>query len=478
MDFSDVILPYLLLLWCCCRRTQAIGVTNIPVSEVYCSTARTDLYPRVHPTDCTRYINCGSGQEHVSPCPPGKVFNPRQRYCDWPENVPECDEIRSSTTNVRVTLGQTTKLTSASIPVSNSPLTNTPVSRVDCSTAPDSLYPFPADCTKYINCGSGLEHVSPCPPGKVFNPRQRYCDWPENVPECDEIRSSTTNVRVTLGQTAKLTSASIPVSNSPLTNTPVSRVDCSTAPDGLYPFPVDCTKYINCGSGLEHISPCQSGLLFNPRQLYCDWPRNVPECKATRSSSTTVKLEQSTTRIPVTHSPALALITPVITSGVTISIIIIIGASIGIIVVCRKKLHANKNGNVVIMTYGGGAGHQIHIEDPEVPENHQTNAELQDHLYEVPYDQQDSENDVEFETYDDIEVNEWPEAELCQVQTGVDYISVCLNSEWDDLEQSQCKDLADNTCHEEPHDQQNFGNEVEFEPYEALPLPESTEVEL
>ncbi|XP_077979894.1 uncharacterized protein LOC144435192 isoform X3 [Glandiceps talaboti] len=470
MDFSDVILPYLLLLWCCCRRTQAIGVTNTPVSRVDCSTAPDGLYP--HPTDCTKYINCGSGLEYVSSCQTGLLFNPRQLNCDWPQNVPECTETRSSSTMVKL------EQSSASIVVAHSSVTNTPVSRVDCSTAPDSLYPFPADCTKYINCGSGLEHVSPCPPGKVFNPRQRYCDWPENVPECDEIRSSTTNVRVTLGQTAKLTSASIPVSNSPLTNTPVSRVDCSTAPDGLYPFPVDCTKYINCGSGLEHISPCQSGLLFNPRQLYCDWPRNVPECKATRSSSTTVKLEQSTTRIPVTHSPALALITPVITSGVTISIIIIIGASIGIIVVCRKKLHANKNGNVVIMTYGGGAGHQIHIEDPEVPENHQTNAELQDHLYEVPYDQQDSENDVEFETYDDIEVNEWPEAELCQVQTGVDYISVCLNSEWDDLEQSQCKDLADNTCHEEPHDQQNFGNEVEFEPYEALPLPESTEVEL
>ncbi|XP_077979655.1 chitin-binding domain protein cbd-1-like [Glandiceps talaboti] len=300
-------------------------VTNTPVGKVDCSTAPAGLYP--YPSDCTKYINCGSGMEFVQSCPPGTVFNPRQLYCDWPENVPECDETLNSPTTVK--LGQST----ASAPVTHSPVTNTPVSKVDCSTAPAGLYPYPSDCTKYINCGSGMEFVQSCPPGTVFNPRQLYCDWPENVPECDETLPSPTTVKpeqtsspttMESKQTSSPTTVEsdlqtspqpttvaseqstdgVPVTQQlPVTNTPVGKVDCSTAPAGLYPYPSDCTKFINCGSGMEFVQSCPPGTVFNPRQLYCDWPANVPECDETLPSPTTVKSGQSTASAPVTHSP-------------------------------------------------------------------------------------------------------------------------------------------------------------------------------
>ncbi|XP_077979652.1 putative chitinase 10 [Glandiceps talaboti] len=457
--------------------TDKSQVTDAPEDEVDCSTAPPGLYP--HPSDCTKFINCGSGTEIVYSCPPGTVFNPRQLYCDWPENVPECDETLPSLTTVKPemtsssttvkpdqtsspttikpdqtslpttmkseqtslpttvesdqtsspttikpeqtslpktmkseqtslpttveseqtslpttveseqtsspttveseqtsspttvkseqtsspttmkseqtsspttveseqtsspttveseqtsspttmkseqtsspttveseqtsspttvksdhqTSPQPTTVTSEqstiSVPVTQQlPVTNTPVGKVDCSTAPAGLYPYPSDCTKYINCGSGMEFVQSCPPGTVFNPRQLYCDWPENVPECDETLNSPTTVKL------RQSTASAPVTHSPVTNTPVNKVDCSTAPAGLYPYPSDCTKYINCGSGMEFVQSCPPGTVFNPRQLYCDWPENVPECDETLPSPTTVKPEQTSS--PTTVKP-------------------------------------------------------------------------------------------------------------------------------------------------------------------------------
>lgn len=45
----------------------------------------------------------------------------------------------------------------------------------------DGLFPDPANCSKYYNCGNGIAYSMSCPTGLLFNPAYLYCDWSYNV---------------------------------------------------------------------------------------------------------------------------------------------------------------------------------------------------------------------------------------------------------------------------------------------------------
>ena len=48
----------------------------------------------------------------------------------------------------------------------------------DCP-APGGLYPNPADstCATYYHCNRGRPHKKPCPPGLIFDPSSKTCNW-------------------------------------------------------------------------------------------------------------------------------------------------------------------------------------------------------------------------------------------------------------------------------------------------------------
>jgi hypothetical protein len=51
--------------------------------------------------------------------------------------------------------------------------------------------------------------------------------------------------------------------------------DCSGKPDGLYPHPQSCAKFVTCSSGNGYEFTCPDGLLFDPEELYCNFPELV-----------------------------------------------------------------------------------------------------------------------------------------------------------------------------------------------------------
>lgn len=54
-----------------------------------------------HPSDCTKFLNCVSGQTYVQTCGPGTVFNPKISTCDHPYNT-DCDiEVNTQLPYVR-----------------------------------------------------------------------------------------------------------------------------------------------------------------------------------------------------------------------------------------------------------------------------------------------------------------------------------------------------------------------------------------
>jgi len=62
-----------------------------------------------------------------------------------------------------------------------------PAKQPECSTDESSTpEPVQTDCTKFYQCSDGVVEIQKCADGTVFNPKTSVCDWPDNVPECNE----------------------------------------------------------------------------------------------------------------------------------------------------------------------------------------------------------------------------------------------------------------------------------------------------
>ncbi|XP_064081441.1 probable chitinase 10 [Macrobrachium nipponense] len=60
-------------------------------NEVVCAEADGHISYYEDKTDCTKYYMCEGERKHHMPCPVNLVFNVGQNVCDWPENVPGCE---------------------------------------------------------------------------------------------------------------------------------------------------------------------------------------------------------------------------------------------------------------------------------------------------------------------------------------------------------------------------------------------------
>ncbi|MGY5283475.1 carbohydrate-binding module family 14 protein [Nocardia gipuzkoensis] len=46
-------------------------------------------------------------------------------------------------------------------------------------------------------------------------------------------------------------------------------------PDGLFPYPGDVTKYVQCSNNVATVHRCPDGLNWNKTGQYCDWPASA-----------------------------------------------------------------------------------------------------------------------------------------------------------------------------------------------------------
>ncbi|XP_069970434.1 antigen WC1.1 [Penaeus vannamei] len=183
--------------------------------------------------------------------------------------------------------------------------------------SPNGLFPHPQDCSKYLNCAGGRVFEQACGPGTVFNPAISACDWPSAV-DCSRLqeahgvaRHATTpqpsSVTIFLGkvtETARSAVGSVVgIVNKVVGNEHVDSLlekvdwtyqrtkdkgkrllnklgisDSKTlclGPDGVYPYPKDCSKFVNCWRGRPSLQRCAPGTLFNSAKRVCDHPHQT-----------------------------------------------------------------------------------------------------------------------------------------------------------------------------------------------------------
>ncbi|KAK3722270.1 hypothetical protein QZH41_005183 [Actinostola sp. cb2023] len=212
------------------------------------------------PRSCERFINCQSGMTYFKKCPDMTIFDPVHRYCYWRSKV-KC--VQKLSTDKRF-----------------------------CVNRADGSYADPMSCQTYITCNSGNATFGKCPDGMLFDPIDKWCDW-------------LCNVEVKCGENPKPEILIEPESS------PDPSMFCLTLPDGLYPDPSSCNRFIHCHqSGRTTFKRCPSWTLFNPAIKVCDWTRNVKCVPSAPRSITLIEINGTTVqmswRTPIQyHKPLL-----------------------------------------------------------------------------------------------------------------------------------------------------------------------------
>jgi hypothetical protein len=173
-------------------------------------------------------------------CPPHLYFNYERQMCDWP-SLSGCDDTTGS---------PDPSSTTPIVP----PTTPAGIDDPRCANGNNDYWPD-VDCTKFIECYQGWGYLMDCPSGLYFNPDDKNCEDPSQS-GC--------------GYT--------PPTPNPWTTT--KDPDWTPDPDCpwpsndryLFPYPGDCTKFLECVVGEKTVANCPDGLWFNPTLLVCDYP--------------------------------------------------------------------------------------------------------------------------------------------------------------------------------------------------------------
>ena len=132
-------------------------------------------------------------------------------------------------------------------------------------------------CT-FNSCILMSPFLEQCPPGKVFNPYTKNCDWPFNY-ECPN------GVELTLR---------------------IFDTSICTHPNGIYPNDDDtnCNSFIQCFDGVPSKFDCGAALVFDPELKHCVWPYQY-KCRGSSDpsgSTTTSRPRPKTSTTPTSNN--------------------------------------------------------------------------------------------------------------------------------------------------------------------------------
>lgn len=218
----------------CNQRNQVTCSNSVPEAQIVAEQlGKFECPPGIygltrHPTDCTLFLNCGTGK--IQKCPSGSKFNPDNLVCD--------DRYVCKDTGIPVFENSYFEL-----------------KEVKCPSGFFGTKPHPYNCNQYLRCGTGKTVIQDCEPGNSFNPKTSRCEASHLV-ECAGVDSK--------------------------------EIQCPPGFIGILDHPNNCNQYLKCGNGKTLIMSCKPGKYFNPTMLFCDHPDNV-FCNKPRSQVEYIK---------------------------------------------------------------------------------------------------------------------------------------------------------------------------------------------
>jgi hypothetical protein len=173
-----------------------------------------------HPTNCSKFLSCGSGVFVEMECPARLHFSSEKKMCDWPSQA-GCIRTNSHQLTPVADLIEISSIAMPGMKCLPSPIRNRPL-----------VAPFTGDCKHFLIC-AGIWTLMNCPRGLYFSVETNHCEFPENAKCC-----------------------------------PTCLPSCSQ--EGLrLPNPNDCHKYFICNNGTLVDLSCANEMVFNPNKNEC-----------------------------------------------------------------------------------------------------------------------------------------------------------------------------------------------------------------
>ncbi|KAJ8704684.1 hypothetical protein PYW07_011872 [Mythimna separata] len=197
---------------------------------------------------CEKYYQCDEGEKIERDCQTGTVFNPDIQICDWPYNVPRCENSPGATAP------PTTPESSDESPESEEweALPNGCPANFELS----KLLPHESECGIYYACNQGELIEMKCSPGLHFSPSQQTCTWPFEA-GCESQKVA---YNVILDQEVQEEWEALP-----------NGCPANYTIDHLLPHESNCEKFYYCVHGGKVEYDCPDATHFSPALQKCTW---------------------------------------------------------------------------------------------------------------------------------------------------------------------------------------------------------------
>ncbi|XP_053685795.1 uncharacterized protein LOC128735329 [Sabethes cyaneus] len=276
--------------------------------------------PLIYPRNCRQFINCTAQQAEVIACLPGFIYVENATDCEVGDTVlcqslvSRCAEsgtrelfshpnlcnafIWCNETEANLDFCPVNHIFEVNIqfcvPGDAEKCVITPVDEI-CDELPTGVFPYPDDCTKFVQCKDGETVVVDCQPAEVFNPRISECA-PGDAETCvlfDEVCANQRDGTLVghpnhcaayitcINETAEVHFCPInkifradmqfcvPGNNETCVFTPLEQM-CVDIPFGtIYPHPDDCTQYVRCENNAANNVSCPANHIIEPRTIQC-----------------------------------------------------------------------------------------------------------------------------------------------------------------------------------------------------------------
>uniref|UniRef100_A0A1A9W7L9 limulus clotting factor C n=1 Tax=Glossina brevipalpis TaxID=37001 RepID=A0A1A9W7L9_9MUSC len=251
-------------------------VTENSITEYYTGCPSGHMGPLPYAYDCRRFLNCWHGKAHLQTCSVGTVFNPETLECDRPDKV-KC----SAAFGMLETRSKQKKRMDKMI--------NPAVEDVDvlCPSGMQGLQPHPNDCAKFINCANGNIHIQDCGPGTAFSISMQVCVHKDKV-DCKGRES---------GLSGTTYDSLIRNDKAHHDSTYTTDIMCPTGINGMFAYPFDYTKFINCKSGKTAIQNCMPGNAFSIFKGFCQPLNEIDPSEYVRYRVSEISYEYAQTLI-------------------------------------------------------------------------------------------------------------------------------------------------------------------------------------
>uniref|UniRef100_A0A034V477 Transmembrane protease serine 11G n=1 Tax=Bactrocera dorsalis TaxID=27457 RepID=A0A034V477_BACDO len=199
----------------------------------------------LYPYDFTKYISCQQEHMNIVACGPKYVFSISRRECLPETQVNIADRVRNAW-ELRHNVESTDSRNAALNYMNELP---------ECPQGHSSLYPYPFDCKKYLQCLDGKLSIETCDSGYVFSLSSKHCDPKDLVGNTEQVPLS-----FDVGQISTSESDYDYFNN----NLVGIQLLCPQNVRGFFLYPFDCTKY-----GNTNIQSCAPNTFFSLSNKIC-----------------------------------------------------------------------------------------------------------------------------------------------------------------------------------------------------------------